>query len=94
MINENQTPTITHEDLVTFEGKDLQIKAEVFEEPIKKSDNHALHTRVSIISIDNGLLWGVTRGEGIGRIYFPEVDKEKLMEIVKAVKRNIAKYKL
>lgn len=94
MINENQTPTITHEDLVVFEGKDLQIKAEVFEEPILKTDNAHLHTRISISDTNTGFMWGVAHGDGHGEIYFPSVSKETLISLVQAIKRNIAKYKL
>jgi len=86
MINENQKPNLTHHEYVDFQGKELEVRGEVFPEPIRSNADVTLHTRISLLT-DEGEPWGT------GNIFYKEATKEQLIELVKAIKSNIEKYK-
>ena len=88
------TPTYTYSEHTTCDNTDLEIRGEIFEDVIKKSDNNKCKCLVSIIDITAKDYWGVTEGVGKGKIYFMELSSPELIEAVKAIKNNIEKYKL
>ncbi len=86
MINNDQKPKEKYHEYVDFKGQELEVRGEVFPEPIRKNEEAQLKTRVSILT-DDGILWGT------GEIFYKEATKNELIELVRMVKLHIDKYK-
>lgn len=86
MINNNQKATLNYHEYVDYKGQEIEVRGEVFPEPIRSNKEVELKTKISLLN-DDGVLWGT------GEIFYKEASKEQLIDIVKAVKNNIEKYK-
>lgn len=72
-----------HSEYVFHDGMDLEIKGEVFDSPVKKTENNQFHTRVEII--DKGVVKE--------RVFFiPELDQHELVATILEMKSKIHKY--
>jgi hypothetical protein len=85
MINNNQKPIDSYHEYVDYKDQELEVRGEIFEQPIVKTENFEGRVRITIFN-DMGEHWGR------GRINVQDADRLKLIEIVKAIKANIANY--
>lgn len=82
-----QQPIYTHSEYISHDGFDLEIKGEVFDTPIKKSEAQMLYSRISIFDMESNLYWG------IGELFHEKKDLEQLRTWVEIVKNNIEHFK-
>jgi len=50
---------LSKSEKVTLDGVEIEIKGEVFDKPIAKSDNYTCFTRIMFVDVKSGGLWGV-----------------------------------
>lgn len=83
-----QEPIEHYSEFVTHKDKDLEILGEVFEDSIRRSADHEIHTQVSIIDVMSGQLV-FDGGQPLRFNYTKRNDLETLKLLVKEVKEKI-----
>jgi hypothetical protein len=77
-------PTTTYSEYVTEDGRDLEIKGEVFDTPIKKTEVLQFYTRVSITDVNSK--------ETINNLYFVNENNEDELRVLVSGIKNEPKY--
>lgn len=82
-----ETSQLDYSEFLTHKNMDIEVLGETFSEPIKKTDRHNYHTRVSIIDVSTGQ--PVIKDGAPIHIYFvPEYTSEQLKATVKEIKHS------
>lgn len=83
-------PEIEYSETLSHSNMDLEILAESFIEPVRKTDDKQFYTQVSIIDVNAGHIV-YKNGQPLRYFYEKQNDKDTLVAIVKNVKENIDK---
>ncbi len=85
-INEKQNPLHDYSEFLDHEGKELEIKGQIFPEPIRENETVKCYTKISILDEEDEL-WG------IGVITSPNQSLPTMIEQIKLMKSDISKFK-